>query len=137
MDFLLSLRGIARGSWKLNSQEIVCAGHDSSESESLLSGDPLNHYLIQGIGDVQNIGERRKWLYRPLLTMLSRCAALADTIASSDCTILVGRKCLLCIQKAIVECQIRSGWHSSGNSVAEASFILESVDCFTEANTNP
>ena len=100
-----------------------------------LLSDPLDHYLIQRFGSVTGIRKRRKWLYRLLPTMLSRCAALVDTKLASRQTILVEHQCLLCIKQAIVERGI-PGTKEEMYSVVDTSFILDSIDYFAMGNTN-
>lgn len=139
VQYLFSLTEAAQDSLEFHSKVIMCAGHNPSESRDLLSKDLLDHYLIQGIGNPSNIGERRKWLYRPLLTMLCRCAALQSTTMSSRRTILLGHQCLLCIKQAIEESeppQPRSHRSASETIIGDTAFILESVDCFATVNTN-
>lgn len=136
---LFHLRQAAQDLLDLHLEDISCPKHNQTESRSLFAGDPKDHYLAQGIGDVLDPGEHREWLYRPLLTMLSRCAVLGTTLGAAHRTIIVGDKCLLCIRQAIVERGSSTPADSRGNvfdRVAGTAFILDSLDCFPTTNNN-
>ena len=138
MHYLNILGEVTQDSWSLQYKPFICPGHNLKSIEDLLSDHPSDHYLVQGIGEVNNIGDPRRWMYRPLLTMLSRCAALTSTVMVSDQTIIVGHNCLMCTRKAIVEHGIPTTERlllRRGPIVAETAFIIDSLDCIAAANT--
>ncbi|KAI4131441.1 MAG: hypothetical protein LQ347_002980 [Umbilicaria vellea] len=137
VEHLFHLRQAAQDLLNLHLEDTSCVGHNQTESRSSIAADPKDHYLAQGIGDVLDPGEHRKWLYRPLLTMLSRCAALKNTLGAAHRMIIVGDKCLLCIMQAIVE---RGGLTPEDLSrrvfdrMTDTAFILDSLDHFPRTN---
>lgn len=113
VGYLSCLRRVTEDLLDLHLEDTSCAGHNQIELRSLFAGDPLDHCLVQGIG---NVRIELKWVYRPLLTTLSRCAVLNDASSKNRTIVSEIRACCVSGKRSLsVRVQLKKIWARAGS----------------------